>query len=443
MKKGLLLSALALGLFMGSALAQNLQFTRQIVKDLAAPEMYGRGYAYNGDSIAAEYLRNVMKQLKLDPVVPNYYQDYAFNSFGMEGPVMMMVDGKVLEPFRDYKIWQFTKSYNGMANILRFDINDLSDSAKIADFCAKNADVLWYSFVYLDNTKLDKKKLEKAGEEATKAMNQAIRKLNMENPFHSAGILCGVSSLPIWSFNGSDLKRDYSMVYVLADKISKSTKSFALKVNNRFHNHKTQNVCGMIRGEVEPDTMLVFTAHYDHIGQMGDGVVIGGANDNASGSAAILDIARHYKENHPHYTMVFLLLSGEEAGIRGAFHFTKNPPIDLTKIKFVINLDCFSSGEEGITVVNSTEGITKTYFDEMIRINEANHYLSVIKPRQQTYNSDHCAFSMQNVPAVFIYAMGKSGAYHDITDNYENTLFSAYDGSVKLLLDLIERLPKL
>lgn len=443
MKKCMLLSALVIGLLVGSASAQNLQFTRQLVKDLAAPEMFGRGYAYNGDSIAAEYLRNVMKQLKLDPLTPDFYQDYAFNSFGMEGPVMMSVDGKVLEPFREYKVWQFSKSYNGMANILRFDVNDLCDSAKIAAFCAKNAGALWYSFVYLDNTKLNKKKLEKAGEEAVKAFNNAMRNLTKANPFHSAGILFGVPSLPIWSFNGSDFERDYSMVYVLADKISNGTKSFALKVNNRFHNHKTQNVCGMIKGEVEPDTMLVLTAHYDHLGQMGDGVVIGGANDNASGAAAILDIARHYKQNHPYYTMVFLELSGEEAGIRGAFHFTQNPPIDLSKIKFVINLDCFSSGEEGITVVNSTEGVTKKYFDEMTRINDEKHYLTAVKPRQQTYNSDHCAFSMKNVPAVFIYAMGKSGAYHDITDNYENTLFSAYDGSVKLLLDLIDRLPKL
>lgn len=438
MKKLSLLLAVCFTFTLCSLTAQDLAFTRKIVKTLTAPDMYGRAYAYNGDRIAAEYLRGVMKELHLQPLVPDYFQTYSFNVAGMEGEVSLSIDGKKLEVYKDYRVHNFSHSFEGTAPILKFDANYLCDSAQLASFCKKNAKKLPSAFVYLDMTSL-----KEMSKEENQKFARAAWMLSAKNPFHSRGILCGVSQFSIWSFNGCQYERDYTLLYVNPKLIAESPKNLQLRMYNRFHNHQTQNICGVIPGDVEPDTMIVFTGHYDHMGQMGDDIIFYGANDNASGAAMVLDFARHYSQQKNYYTMVFVDFSGEEAGLLGSRYFTQNPPIDLSKVKFVINLDLLCSGEEGITVENTKTGIEKKYYDEMVKINAEKSYLKVLKDRANAPNSDHYSFFQQNVPAVFIYAMGKSGGIHDPSDDYDSCTFSGYEGIFRLLLDLVDRMPKM
>ena len=438
MKKLLLLLSAALMFSVYTADAQNLPFVKKVVKTLTAPDMYGRGYAYNGDRIAAEYLRGVMKDLHLQPLVPDYFQTYWFDVAGMEGEVSLSVNGKPLELYTDYRVHNFSHSFDGTAPIIKFDANYLCDSAQLAAFCKKYAKKLPSSFVYLDMTSL-----KEMSKEESQKFSRAAYFLSYNNPFHSRGILCGVRDFSIWSFNGCQRERDYTLLFVHPQVMPEKSTELQLHVYNHFHKHQTQNICGYVKGDVEPDTMIVFTGHYDHMGQMGDNIIFYGANDNASGAAMVLDFARHYSLQKNYYTMVFLDFSGEEAGLLGSRHFTQNPPIDLSKVKFVINLDLLCSGEEGITVENTKTGIEKKYFDEMVKINAEKNYLTVLKDRANAPNSDHYSFAQQNVPAIFIYAMGKSGGIHDPSDDYDSCTFSGYEGIFRLLLDLVDRLPKM
>lgn len=438
MKRLFLLFMVGLLLACGNASAQDQVFVRKIVKTLTAPDMYGRGYAYNGDRIAAEYLRGVMKDIHLHPLVPDYFQTYYFNVAGMEGDVSLAVNGKKLELFTDYRVHNFSHSFDGTAPVIKFDANFLLDSAQLANFCKKYAKKLPTAFVYLDMTSL-----KEMSKEENQKFGRAAYYLSAKNPFHSRGIVCGVRDFSIWSFNGSQYERDYTLLFVHPEVLPAKFTELTLHVYNRYHKHQTQNVCGYIPGDVEPDTMVVFTGHYDHMGQMGDNIIFYGANDNASGAAMVLDFARHYSLQKNHYTMVFLNFSGEEAGLLGSRHFTQNSPIDLSKVKFVINLDLLCSGEEGITVENTKTGVEKKYFDEMVKINAEKNYLTVLKDRANAPNSDHYSFYQQKVPAIFIYAMGKSGGIHDPSDDYESCTFSGYEGIFHLLLDLVDRLPKM
>ena len=438
MKKLFLLLAISLILPLGTVSAQDLPFVRKVVKTLTAPDMYGRGYAYNGDRIAAEYLRGVMKDLHLQPLVPDYFQTYYFNVAGMEGEISLSINGQKLELFKDYRVHNFSQSFDGTAPIICFDANDLCDSAKLAAFCKKNAKKLPSAFVYLDMTTL-----KEMSKEESQKFGRAAYYLSYKNPFHSRGIICGVGQFSIWSFNGCQFERNFTLLHVDPKAMHANPKTLQMHVYNHFHKHQTQNVCGYIKGDVEPDTMIVFTGHYDHMGQMGDNIIYYGANDNASGAAMVLDFARHYSLQKNYYTMVFLDFSGEEAGLLGSRHFTHNPPIDLSKVKFVINLDLLCSGEEGITVENTKTGTEKKYFDEMVKINAEKNYLTVLKDRANAPNSDHYSFQQQNVPAIFIYAMGKSGGIHDPSDDYDSCTFSGYEGIFRLLLDLVDRLPKM
>jgi Zn-dependent M28 family amino/carboxypeptidase len=107
----------------------------------------------------------------------------------------------------------------------------------------------------------------------------------------------------------------------------------------------------------------------------------------------------------------------------------------LKEIEFLLNLDIMGSGEEGITVVNGRQ-LTEE-FKTLTDINDKNEYLSKVKPRGETANSDHYFFYKNGVPCFFIYTMGPNKHYHDVYDTYEELSFAAYDDIVMLLIDFV------
>ena len=160
----------------------------------------------------------------------------------------------------------------------------------------------------------------------------------------------------------------------------------------------------MVKGTSGKDSTLVLTAHYDHLGLLGKKVYFPGANDNASGVAMLLSMARYYAKNPPEYNMVFLAFSGEEIGLLGSKAFIEQPLTDLSKIKFLVNFDLAGTGDEGIKVVNGT--IFKTDFDRLQQLNERYHLLPKVEIRGEACNSDHCLFYAKGVPCFFIYTQG-------------------------------------
>jgi Zn-dependent M28 family amino/carboxypeptidase len=182
--------------------------------------------------------------------------------------------------------------------------------------------------------------------------------------------------------------------------------------------------------------MIVFTAHYDHCGTMGDGVIFPGAHDNASGTAAVLDIARIATQKQPYYTIVFMLFSGEELGLRGSKYAAENPLIDFSKVKLLCNIDMFCGGDEGLMVFNANSEQTKPYFEQLKSLNEESHAALELRPRDNSANSDHYWFS-NYCPSIFILTMGQPyGGYHDPYDTCEACGLSHYDAFMSMILQL-------
>ena len=111
----------------------------------------------------------------------------------------------------------------------------------------------------------------------------------------------------------------------------------------------------MVKGTAQPDSFIFITAHYDHLGGMGKDTYFPGANDNASGDALLLSLAKYYVAHPAKYSIGFILFAGEEAGLVGSKYYTENPIVPLKNIRFLINTDLAGTGDEGITVVNATE----------------------------------------------------------------------------------------
>jgi Zn-dependent M28 family amino/carboxypeptidase len=165
---------------------------------------------------------------------------------------------------------------------------------------------------------------------------------------------------------------------------------------------------------------------------MGKETFFPGANDNASGVALMLELARYYALHPQPYSIAFIAFAGEEAGLVGSKYFTENPLVPLSSIRFLLNTDLAGTGTEGITVVNATEFPKE--FAWMNEVNEKEKLLVKINPRGKAANSDHYFFMEKEVPSFFFYTLGGITAYHDINDRAETLPLSEFDDLFRLIV---------
>jgi Zn-dependent M28 family amino/carboxypeptidase len=228
---------------------------------------------------------------------------------------------------------------------------------------------------------------------------------------------------------------------ILVDKKALDSKPSDFKVNieNKLvGNFKASNVCGMVKGTSKPDSIILITAHYDHLGGMGKDTYFPGANDNASGISLLLNLARYYGAHPQPYSIGFICFAGEEAGLIGSNYFTQNPLVPLKQIRFLLNTDLAGTGEEGITVVNASEFPKE--FAMMNAINDKEHLLAKINARGKAANSDHYYFTEKGVPAFFFYTMGGIKAYHDVFDKSSTLPLNEHEDLFKLVVQFNDKL---
>jgi Zn-dependent M28 family amino/carboxypeptidase len=215
--------------------------------------------------------------------------------------------------------------------------------------------------------------------------------------------------------------------------------SIELHIETRLlKDHVAKNIIGYVpaKKQAKKKPFLFITAHYDHLGRMGQASYFPGANDNASGNGMIFSIAQELLKNPlDDYNVVFIAFAGEEIGLLGSKYFVEHPLVPLKKIRFMLNMDIMGSGEDGITCVNST--LFKNEFERLLKLNGYGKWLSLIKPRGPAANSDHHFFTEAGVPAFFIYTMGPNKNYHDIYDSYEALSFGKFNEIQHLMLEFI------
>jgi aminopeptidase YwaD len=405
MKKYLLLLALFIQITL--SYSQNLDYAKSIVAKLASPEFSGRGYTDNGNLMAAEYILAEYKRIGLLPLKKSYYQKFTLpiNTFPEE--LHIKINGETLKPGIDYLIESSSPGIKGSFNVIRTSRKEINTEEKLLDLINKAGD----NFILIDNT--DKSITDK---ELNKKIDDFIGYLKYNPQIPSKGIIVYTKDKLDWE--SSTYLNVRPIITIHKDLDLNKITALDLTIENKFiKKYETQNVIGYIKGNVNPDSFLVVTAHYDHLGKMGKETYFPGANDNASGVAMLLNLANYYAQNKPKYSMVFIALSAEEVGILGAKEFTEKPLIKLNLIKFLINFDLAGTGEEGIKVVNGS--IYKNKFDILTKINTEEHLLPKVDIRGAACNSDHCMFYQKGVPCFYIYTQGGIKAYHDIYDKAE------------------------
>jgi aminopeptidase YwaD len=389
---------------------------------LADTAMHGRGYVNGGREKAAAYLQKQFKKYHLKPVNPakGYAQHYYFQVNTFPGKMELSLGGHMLNPGKDYIIDAKSASFSGTG--MPVEKIDFSSVATKGQWTVILASFKSSSKVhYLDN------------------IDDACKVLGVRRPAFLAFLPKGCYIIPqkekfIWTVSRSQIKA--TIFYINSDSLQVPRVTADVHVQAKLlPKAKSDNIVGIVPGEIK-DTFIAITAHYDHLGMMGDKAVFPGASDNASGSAMLLYLANYFQAHPQHYSLLFISFSGEEAGLMGSKYFTKHPTVPLKKIKFLTNIDIMGDASDGITVVNATE--YPQHFRQLQDLNAANDYLPQVKSRGKAANSDHYYFTEAGVPSFFIYANGGKGYYHDIFDKAEELSMNKVDKIAQLLIDFLK-----
>lgn len=207
-----------------------------------------------------------------------------------------------------------------------------------------------------------------------------------------------------------------------------------------------RNVVGCLRGTDTDlsNEILVVGAHYDHVGyghfgsRGGRGRIHPGADDNASGTAALLEVAEHLAspEHRPRRTVLFAAFSGEEIGLVGSRHFVAHPPVPLDRIVLMANLDMVGrSRERRVSVggVGTARGLEAV-------VQSANEGIGLSLSTWASGNApaDSVVFFRKQIPVLFFFT-GLHDDYHRPTDTPDKIVYPAYRDVTRLVAETVKR----
>ncbi|MFC2118872.1 M28 family peptidase, partial [Bacteroidota bacterium] len=211
----------------------------------------------------------------------------------------------------------------------------------------------------------------------------------------------------------------------------------------------TENVVGYIEGSDKKDELIIITAHYDHVGKRND-KIYNGADDNASGTVAIIEIAEAFAqakaEGHgPRRSILFMPVTGEEKGLLGSKYYAQYKPIfPIENTVLCINMDMIGRidkkhEEQQNYVYNSSSGYESSDLHN-INLKAENNVHSDLKPEYSfvgdsgriSGGSDHYSFFTVNVPVMY-FRCGIHDDYHKPTDTIEKINFKNFCNITKLV----------
>ncbi len=233
--------------------------------------------------------------------------------------------------------------------------------------------------------------------------------------------------------------------YIAADYIEQKLEAYGLTVYNQMFDELGRNVIGVKQGTTSPNTKYIICAHYD---SMPIGADAPGADDNASGVAAVLEAARILAGYNFGYTVEFALWDEEEFGLIGARYYATQAVVNNIEIAGVINLDMISYETDGnwtIKIQVNADGSGDFISDKMIEVNSAYSLQLIPDILHYTASSDHHAFAERGIPASMIiedFDNDWNANYHQPQDLLSNINMGYFDANTKLaigtLADLID-----
>ncbi|MEY8849513.1 M28 family peptidase [Psychroserpens sp. XS_ASV72] len=192
------------------------------------------------------------------------------------------------------------------------------------------------------------------------------------------------------------------------------------------------------------ENTIIIGAHYDHLGYGAEGSLYrgekneihNGADDNASGVAVLLDLAKKLKSKNKGNNYLFMTFSGEEMGLLGSNYFTKNPTIDLSKANYMLNMDMVGRLKQDSTLAVYGLG-TSPILKQVVKAN--NSKFKIIENESGVGPSDHTSFYNSDIPVLHFFT-GQHEDYHKPGDDFEKLNYEGMKTISTYIFDIISDL---
>ena len=417
--RNLCLAALAALLLAPAVQAQDLPRFEKMVRQLSGAKYQGRGYARDGVRKAGKYIAREFQKSGVDAVT---LQSFTLDINTFSGKMDMWADGRKLVPGIDFSMREYSPGVHGEFPVYHVDTLNFDADRMFADLARPEyANCLvccefWFTYNH----------------------REAFSKLQKAGACPNAGLLYEWTS-PIKFYKAYGEKVvDKPIIWMTPESVA-GIKSVRVDVENEFlKDYPLFNVIAKVEG-ARHDSCYVFTAHYDHLGNLGRKIFYAGANDNASGTAAIVTLAAYYAKHRPPYDMYFLSFSGEDANLRGSTYYVNHPVVPLEQIRFLFNIDMIGDNNPVQYCELSDEGMRA--FPLFERINADKGYFQALHRGELDANSDHYPFAERHVPCIFLENENGDAFpyYHTIYDNWKTAVFDSYGPVFQLVKDFIEQ----
>ncbi len=393
------------------------------VNFLASDKLEGRRTGTAGEKLASEYISKKFKEIGLQPYGENqgFLQPFEVKEgkiFSKES--FLEVDGKKLMLTNDYFPMPYSASGNFSATL-----------DEIAGLSVKELEVENNNNPHFDLQTAIEEKIKEAAGEGKKLF-----------------ILFNEDS---WRFEEKDKNKQALMPVIFATEAGyiKMKVAKSIKGNISFSEKSSvgHNIVGYLDNGAE--NSIILGAHYDHLGYGEDHnslytgstpMIHNGADDNASGTAALIELARWLKTaGLKNYNYLFLAFSGEELGLYGSKYFTQNPAVNLKKVNYMINMDMVGrlhEDDKGLTIGGFG---TSPYWGTLI--NEKDAYFSIKVDSSGSGPSDHTSFYRKDLPVLFFFT-GTHMDYHKPSDDADKINYPGIASVVNYIKNIVTQTNK-
>jgi aminopeptidase YwaD len=406
---------------------------------LADDKLEGRRAGTNGETLAMNYISGEFGQIGLAPKgTDGFYQAFDIN------------DGKKINDDSYFSINK--KELNQESDYFPFAFSANANVEAQPALSLQEGDMPWFFNL--------KETLEENKDNPHFDLDEFIRNKAIESNKK------GATALIIYNTSSIDDKLHFEekdrsetlkipVIYVTKDPAKKYFKDIAatldIKIKTSIGEKKRigHNVAGYIDNNAT--NTVVIGAHFDHLGYGEDGssllrtgehLIHNGADDNASGTAALIELARLLKNSKIKNTnFLFLAFSGEELGLFGSKYFVENPTLDLKTVNYMINMDMvgrFSDSTHALTVGGYG---TSPAWSPTIAASNPKTFFVVKVDSSGTGPSDHTSFYRKDIPVLFFFT-GLHSDYHRPTDDADKINYTGEFRIVRYINDIITNLSK-
>ena len=419
------------------------------ISTLASDEYGGREPGTKGEVLAYTYISKQFKEIGLKEKGTNgYLQEFKFvKSVSMDASCSLTINGQHLKNGEEFSVLPYSNdtTMTGLTKFVNYGIvspkDQYNDYGEVAI-----TDQINYIMVMEYGTP------DHAGPHSKYSEVADIRS-RIDNALKNGA--CGVIFINT-NPDEQDPEIDFSKritvssipVAFVKGAMATQLKNGSAKITITTKLHKEEvsghNIIGFIDNKA--DYTVVIGAHYDHLGMggheslyRGEPAVHNGADDNASGTAALIELARYLKANGPKgNNYLIMAYSGEEKGLLGSGYFVKNPTLALSKMNYMLNMDMVGrlKKEEPTLLINGV-GTSDAWKITM-------NYIKVDSLKTKTTESgvgpsDHTSFYLKDIPVLHFFS-GTHSDYHKPSDD-ENLI--NYPGEVAIMnyiVQLVQRL---